>query len=68
MLMETNTINLSWLCLVVPIGIMIVVAILGTRSKLRYANRIRQAQGRGSFSDMNKPEAKSLQLGISDVK
>jgi hypothetical protein len=57
--METTTINLSWLCLVVPIGIMIVVAVLGTRSKLQYANRIREAQARGSFADMSTPEAKS---------
>ncbi len=53
-----DIIDLSWLCLVALIGIMIVVAVLGTRSRLRYANRICEAQARGSFSDI-KPEALS---------
>ena len=57
--METTTINLSWLCIVIPIGIIVVVAILGTRSRLRYASRIREAQARGAFADMNTPENKS---------
>lgn len=56
--METTTINLSWLCIVVPVGVMVVAAILGTRSKLRYASRIFNAQARGAFADMNTPEAK----------
>ena len=38
---------------------MIGVAVLGTRSKLRYANRIREARARGSFADMNTPEVQS---------
>jgi hypothetical protein len=38
---------------------MIVVAILGTRSRLRYARRIFDAQTKGAFTDMNSPEAKS---------
>jgi hypothetical protein len=54
--METNTIDLSWLCLVVPIGIIPIAAILGTRSRLRYAKRIKEAQGGGAFDDMNTPK------------
>jgi hypothetical protein len=57
--MEPTTLDLSWLCIVIPVGIMIVVAILGTRSKLRYARRIREAQARGAFADLNKPENKA---------
>ena len=56
--METTTIDLSWLCIVIPIGIIVVVAILGTRSRLWYASRIRDAQARGAFADMNLPENK----------
>ena len=57
--MEPTTIDLSWLCIVIPVGIIIVAAILGTRSKLWYARRIREAQARGTFADMNTPENKS---------
>ena len=57
--METTTLDLSWLCLVIPIGIIVLAAILGTRSRLRYARRIREAQARGVFADMNTPENKS---------
>ena len=57
--METTTIDLSWLCLVIPIGIIVLAAILGTRSRLHYARRIREAQARGAFAAMNTPENKS---------
>src|SRR5918996_1923305 len=57
--METTTSDLSWLCVVIPIGIIVLAAILGTRSRLRYARRIREAQARGAFADMNTPENKS---------
>jgi len=57
--MEPTTIDLSWLCVVIPVGILIVAAIFGTRYKLRYANRIRDAQARGAFADLNKPEIKA---------
>jgi len=57
--METTTIDLSWLCIVIPIGIIVVIAILGTRSRLRYARRIREAQARGAFEDMNTPKNKA---------
>jgi hypothetical protein len=50
---------LTVLCVSIPIGILILAAILGTRSKLRYADRIREAQARGAFKDMNTPEYKS---------
>jgi len=56
--MET-TVDLSWLCLVIPIGIIAVAAILGTCSRLRYARRIREAQARGAFADMDTPKNKS---------
>jgi polyferredoxin len=35
------------------------VAVLGTRSRMKYANQIREAQARGAFKDMNAPEYKS---------
>jgi hypothetical protein len=57
--MEPITIDLSWLCIVIPIGVIVVAAILGTRSRLRYANRIREAQARGAFADLNTPENKA---------
>ena len=57
--MEANTINLSWLCLVIPIGIIVLVAVLGTRSRLRYVKRIWDAQARGAFNDMNAPKQKT---------
>jgi hypothetical protein len=57
--METTTIDLSWLCLVITFGIAVVVIILDTRSRLRYESRIRDAQARGAFADMNTPENKS---------
>jgi hypothetical protein len=57
--MATMTIDLSWLCIVIPIGIIVVVAILGTRSRWRYARRIQEAQARGAFADMNTYENKS---------
>ena len=50
---------LTVLCVSIPIGILVLAAILGTRSKLRYADRIREAQARGAFKDMNTAEYKS---------
>ena len=57
--METTTIDLSWLCLVFGAVIFVGMAVLGTRSRLRYARRLREAQSRGAFADMNTPENKS---------
>ncbi len=48
--------DLSWLCFVPLMLIMIPVIYYGTRSRLRYARRIREAQARGAFVDMNTPE------------
>ena len=50
---------LTVLCISIPVGILVVVAILGTRSRLRYADRIRAAQARGAFADMNAPPNRS---------
>ncbi|MBI5933035.1 MAG: hypothetical protein HY867_04960 [Chloroflexi bacterium] len=57
--METITFDLSWLCMVIPLGIIVVAAILGTRSRLRYASQIREALARGAFKELNAPEMKS---------
>ena len=57
--MKAVPMNLSWLCIVIPIITIVVVAILGTLSKLRYASRIRDAQARDAFADLNAPENKS---------
>jgi len=46
------------ICLFVPAGILVVAAVLGTRSRLRYVRRIREAQNRGAFADLNTPENK----------
>lgn len=51
--------NLTWLCVVVLVLIMTVVIYFGTRSKLKYANRIREAQAKGAFEDISTPEVKS---------
>jgi hypothetical protein len=51
--MENSTIDASWVCLALPIGIIALAAILGTRSRLRYANRIREAQARGAFPELS---------------
>ena len=50
---------LTVLCVSIPIGILVLAAVLGTRSKLKYADRIREAQARGAFADMRTPEYKS---------
>jgi hypothetical protein len=50
---------LTAFCISIPIGILVLAAIFGTRSRLRYADRIRTAQARGAFEDMNAPENKS---------
>ena len=57
--METNIIDLSWLCFVIPIAIVLIAAIFGTRSRLRYVKRIMEAQNTGAFDDMNIPGQKS---------
>ncbi len=57
--MNIIEILLSVICISIPIGILIVAAVLGTRSKMKYANQIREAQARGAFKDMNTPEYKS---------
>jgi hypothetical protein len=48
--------DLSWLCFVAIMLIMIPAIYYGTRSRLRYARRIREAQAKGAFADMNTPE------------
>jgi|GEM_PF-1790492 FtsH-binding integral membrane protein len=40
-------------------SILILFAVLVTRSKIKYANQLREAQARGAFKDMNTPEYKS---------
>jgi hypothetical protein len=57
--MQSTTIDLSWLCFVILFGIVIVAAVFGTRSRLRYARRIREAQARGAFADLDTAENKS---------
>lgn len=57
--METSIIDLSWFCFVVPLGIVLIVAVFGARSRFRYAKRIREAQKRGAFEDMNTPKQKN---------
>ena len=57
--MNILKILLSVICISIPIGILIGAAVLGTRSKMKYAKQIREAQARGSFKDMNTPEYKS---------
>lgn len=49
---------LTGLCILIPIGILVVSAILGTRSRLRYADRLQKALAQGAFDDMNTPENK----------
>jgi len=56
--METYTINLSWLCLPILMGIVILAAFFGTRARLQYAKRISDAQARGAFNDLNTPKQK----------
>lgn len=51
--------DLSWLCLVAVMAVMLPVIYYGIRSRLRYAQRIREAQARGALEDMNTPETKS---------
>jgi len=57
--MNIVEILLSVICISIPIGILIVAAVFGTRSRMKYANQIREAQARGAFKDMNMPEHKS---------
>ncbi len=51
--------NLSWLCFVAVILIMIPFVYYGTRSRIQYARRIREASASGAFADMNEPKSKS---------
>ena len=44
---------LTTICIAIPIGIIVIAAVLGTRAKLKYADRIRAAQARGAFDDLN---------------
>jgi hypothetical protein len=53
-----NTI-LTALLAVICLSFPITAAILGTRSRLQYARRIREAQARGAFADMNTPKNRS---------
>jgi len=46
------------ICLFIPLGILGVAAIFAIRSRLRYMHRIREAQNRGAFADLNTPENK----------
>ena|SRR5688572_27262166 len=50
---------LTILCISIPIGVLVVAAILGTRSRLRYADRLREALSKGAFADMNTPQHKA---------
>jgi hypothetical protein len=47
---------LTVLCMSIPVGILVVIAIWGTRSRLKYANRLQEALARGAFADMNTRE------------
>lgn len=49
----------TWLCFVALMLIMIPAIYYGTRSRMRYLRRIREAQARGAFEDMNTPKTKS---------
>ena len=51
--------DLTWLCFIALFLIMIPVIYFGTRSRLQYARRIREAQARDAFADMNTPANKS---------
>ena len=57
--MKILNLLLTVLCISIPVGIIVVAAILGTRSRLRYAARLRDAQARGAFADMGTPENKT---------
>jgi hypothetical protein len=50
---------LTVLCMSIPVGMLVVIAIWGTRARLKYANRLQEALARGAFADMNTPENKS---------
>lgn len=52
-------INITWLCIVIPIAIIVVVAILGAWSKLQNARRIRGDQAGGVLAGLNTPEKKA---------
>lgn len=57
--MESNTIDLTWLCFITLIVIIGLVAVLSTRSRLKYAKRIMDAQRKGAFKDMDNPNQRS---------
>jgi divalent metal cation (Fe/Co/Zn/Cd) transporter len=64
------TINLSQLflpiffaiCFVAFVGIVIILMTFSVRSRLKYAKRIKDAQARGAFDDMNTPSRRNLWL------
>ena len=51
--------DLTWLCFVALILLMIPVIYYGTRSRIHYVRRIREASARGAFADMKEPKSKS---------
>jgi hypothetical protein len=51
--------DLTWLCFVALILLMIPVIYYGTRSRIQYVRRIREASARGAFADMKEPKSKS---------
>lgn len=57
--MESTTTDLSWLCLVAVMVIMIPVIYFGITSRLNYGKQIFDAQAKGAFADLNTPKAKS---------
>ena len=42
----------------IPVGILVGIAIWGTRARRKYANRLQEALARDAFADMNTPENK----------
>ena len=51
--------DLTWLCFVALIVIMLPVIYYGITSRLKYAKQIFDAQGKSAFSDFNTPKVKS---------
>ena len=60
-----TTINASWLCFVIPLGLFLLVMYFGIRSRLRYYKRLSEARSRGVFEDMGEgPKRKFRSLSI----
>ena len=57
--METTSVDFSWLFAVLAIGLFVVLVILGARSRIRYMQRLQDAQSKGAFADLNMPANKS---------